>query len=73
MIGKDKYIHFIVGMIVAAFCVLILHMGFLSIIPVVIFGALKEVCDKLTYGLFDIWDFLATCLGGFVIVILQLL
>ena len=62
----DKYLHFIAGLIVAAFFHIALGMG-VCIAPVIVVGFLKEFVDEWRYGGADIADFTATLAGGAVI------
>ena len=65
-IGTDKYLHFIFGMVVAAFfCIVV---GFEPcLIPAILIGLAKEAIDYRAHGTWDLYDLFATCLGGFVI------
>lgn len=68
-IGCDKCYHFIVGLVVAAFFCITLKWSYWSIIPVAVIAALKEFCDLRLYGKYDWMDFIATCLGGLIIIL----
>lgn len=65
-IGIDKYWHFIIGMIVAAFFAIVMEMK-LCIAPVVAVAFLKEMVDGWVYNKWSWWDFAATLLGGGII------
>lgn len=62
----DKYLHFIAGLIVAAFFNIALGME-VCIAPVIVAGFIKEFIDEWRYGGADIADFAATVAGGAVI------
>lgn len=64
--GADKYLHFIVGLIIAAaFCIVFSMKA--CIVPVVVVAFLKEMIDGWRGGAWCWWDFTATMLGGAVI------
>lgn len=65
-LGADKYLHFIAGLIVAAFFHIALGME-VCIAPVIVAGFIKEFIDEWRYGGADIADFAATVAGGAVI------
>ena len=70
----DKFLHFICGFIIAA--VLTPFIGAASILVVAVIAALKEVYDYMhpDSHTADIWDWVATTLGGIVgFVIISLL
>lgn len=71
-IGSDKYLHFIVGMMVAA--VMRLHVGALAALTaVVIVMAGKEMVDHFVRKEnFDLKDTLAGVMGGIVTLILMI-
>lgn len=71
-IGSDKYLHFIVGMMVAA--VMRLHVGALAALTaVVIVMAGKEMVDHFVRKEnFDLKDALAGVIGGLVTLILMI-
>ena len=71
-IGSDKYLHFIVGMMVAA--VMRLHVGVLAALTaVVIVMAGKEMVDHFVRKEnFDLKDALAGVMGGIVTLILMI-
>ncbi len=62
----DKWLHFIAGLIIAAFFVIVLKMT-VCIVPVIFAGFIKEFFDKWTTQEWDWWDFVATCAGGLII------
>lgn len=78
LIPQDKVLHFIVGMAVAYIALLLLYffeylkpdIGLwapkeqLSILAVTIIGAGKELKDLFGEGTPDLFDFVATVLGG---------
>ena len=62
----DKLLHFIAGVLIAAFFNITLGMGF-CFWPVLFIAFGKEFFDKWTTGIWEWWDFGATCIGGAVI------
>ena len=61
----DKLYHFIAGMII--FWVASYFITY-PIISVIVIGALKEVWDRIIkHSYADVWDFLATVVGGLII------
>ena len=62
-IPQDKRLHFVAGIIIAAFFAISLDMKF-CVWPVLFFAFAKELFDSITGGEFDPKDFLATILGG---------
>lgn len=71
-IGSDKYLHFIVGMMVAA--VMRLHVGALAALTaVVMVMTAKEMVDRFVRKEnFDLKDALAGVMGGLVTLILMI-
>lgn len=71
-IGSDKYLHFIVGMMVAA--IMRLHVGTLAaLVAVTIVMAGKEYIDHFVRKEnFDLKDALAGVMGGVVMLILMI-
>ena len=71
-IGSDKYLHLIVGMMVAA--IMRLHVGALAaLIAVVIVMVVKECIDHfIRKENFDLTDALAGIMGGVVMLILMI-
>lgn len=71
-IGSDKYLHFIVGMILAA--IVRLHVGALAaLVAVVIVMVVKECIDHfIRKENFDWEDTLAGVMGGVVMLILMI-
>lgn len=71
-IGSDKYLHFIVGMMVAA--IMCLHVGALAALTAVaIVMAGKECIDHfIRKENFDLTDALAGVMGGVVMLILMI-
>lgn len=68
-IAVDKHLHIEVGMIIAAFCYIVLHLWW-CILPSICFGVLKECIDRARGGKFDWRDIIATITGGAVIQLL---
>ena len=67
-IPTDKYMHIVVGLVVAAFVALVIPTGRLwCFLPVVVIGFAKEVYDEVDYGGFDWFDLLYTLVGGLII------
>ena len=62
----DKLLHFIAGLIIAAFFGITLKMK-AAIVPVIFAGFIKEFFDKWTTEKWEWWDFAATCIGGLLI------
>ena len=71
-IPSDKKYHFAAGFTIAAFCAIALRIS-LAVVPAIFAGAFKEFFDKWTTGEWDWKDFAATCLGGILISIFQLI
>ena len=71
-IRRDRLYHFIAGLIFAAFFLIVLGVS-LCVWPVVLIGLLKELIDVLCDHGFDVWDFSATAIGGFVIQLFAIL
>ena len=65
-VAEDKFMHFICGFIIAA--VLTPFIGFYAVVVVAIIALLKEIYDYLhpESHTADIWDWVATTLGGVV-------
>lgn len=57
---------FIIGLLVAVFCLFVLKMYF-CLWPVLFIGFVKECIDSATDGNFDWVDLLATVVGGLVV------
>ena len=71
-IPLDKLLHFLAGLIIAAFFAIIFGMK-VCLIPVIIAGFAKEFLDKWVTGTWEWWDLVATCLGGLLIQLFVLL
>lgn len=69
----DKWLHFIAGVLLAAFFGIVLHMGLWCFVPVIFAGFIKEFFDQWTTGVWEWLDFLATFLGGAVIAVFFIL
>ena len=61
----DKLMHFVAGLIIAAFFNISLGMA-VCIVPAIFAGFIKEFFDLWTTNEWDWKDFLATCIGGLV-------
>ena len=68
----DKWLHFICGLIIAAFFNIVLGMK-VCIVPAIFLGFCKEFFDKWTSDQWDWWDFVATVSGGLVIQLFAIL
>ena len=71
-IPQDKKMHFVMGYIIASFFGLALGMEWV-IIPALFAGLIKEFFDKWTTDVFEVWDLVATILGGLLAQIFVLL
>ena len=71
-LSADKYLHFIVGLIVAAFFNIALGME-ACIAPAIVAGILKEVVDESNGRKADWADFVDTIAGGAVIQLIVIL
>jgi len=65
-VPKDKLLHFIAGLVIAAFAALVLGMK-ACFIPALFAGLLKEFFDLWTTDKWDWGDIVATLAGGLVI------
>lgn len=65
-VRRDRLYHFIFGMIIAAFCLVVLKM-YVCFWPVIFVAFIKEFIDLWQDGNFDWIDLLATVLGALVI------
>lgn len=68
----DKLLHFIAGLVIAAFFCITLGMK-VCIVPAIAAGFIKEFFDNWTSDQVDWWDFVATVAGGLVIQIFAIL
>lgn len=67
-IPTDKLLHFIAGILIAAFVALVIPTGRLwCVVPVVVAAFGKEVYDEIDYGGFDWVDLCYTVVGGLII------
>lgn len=71
-IAVDKHLHIEVGMMIAAFCNIVLHLRW-CIVAVIACGVLKECIDRTRGGKFDLRDMFATTIGGAVVQLFALL
>lgn len=76
-VPKDKLLHALCGMLFAlcvtrAFCAVGLgHVRLLAFLSAVLIGLAKEVYDRyIKHGRFDCYDWLATAIGGGIVVLL---
>ena len=73
-VPKDKLLHFIAGVLIAAFFAIILPTwAEWCIVPVIFLAFIKEFFDLWTTNKWEWWDFGATVIGGLVIFIFTLL
>ena len=72
-VPKEKLLHFVMGLLIAAFCALVLNWGPWCILPAIAFGALKELFDWWTTKVVEWWDFGATSIGGLIILFFVLI
>lgn len=70
-IPHDKLLHFIAGIIISLIFSVITP--YIALISAALFGIIKEIYDKISYGGFSWMDFLATSLGGLLIQIFILI
>lgn len=68
----DKLLHFIAGLVIAAFFCITLGMK-VCIVPAIAAGIIKEFFDGWTSEQMDWWDFVATVSGGLVIQVFAIL
>lgn len=71
-IPQDKKMHFVAGLIIAAFFALAPGMK-AAIVPAIAAAFIKEFFDQWTTGKWEWWDFAVTCLGGLLIQVFILL
>ena len=71
-IPQDKKMHFVAGLIIAAFFALALGMK-AAIDPAIAAASIKEFFDQWTTGKWEWRDFAATCLGGLLVQVFILL
>ena len=70
-IAVDKLLHFICGMLIAAFFVIVVPpTASFAVVFAIVIGALKELFDHYVYKGWCWYDLLATALGGLVIQIM---
>lgn len=70
-IAIDKWLHFVVGIVIAAVCFFLLDIK-ACIAPVIVAAIVKECIDEFRYGGADLADFAFTVAGGAVIQLLCL-
>ena len=71
-LAVDKHLHIEVGMMIASFCYIVLHLRW-CIVAAIACGVLKECIDRARGGKFDLRDLLATTIGGAVVQLLALI
>ena len=70
-IANDKLLHFICGMLVASFFVIVVPpTASFAFVFAIFIGALKELFDHYVYKSWCWYDLLATVLGGLIIQIM---
>ena len=73
-VSVDKWLHFIAGLLVAAFIVIAIGWpGWAGLIGAVAAGLLKEAFDWVTTKKVELWDGIATAAGGLVVLFFWLL
>ena len=65
MVSLDKQAHFLAGTTICLSFALFVS-PILGLITAIVLGAVKELWDGMGHGTKDIWDFVATALGGVV-------
>ena len=65
MVSLDKQAHFLAGTTICLSFALFVS-PVLGLITAIVLGAVKELWDGMGHGTKDIWDFVATALGGVV-------
>ena len=65
MVSLDKQAHFLAGTTICLSFALFVS-PILGLITAIVLGAVKELWDGRGHGTKDIWDFVATALGGVV-------
>ena len=65
LLGNDKLYHFVAGLIISLVFSFVFNPLY-GVILSIIAGILKEIYDYFDYGTFDIYDMLATWMGGIV-------
>ncbi|MBQ3812897.1 MAG: hypothetical protein II841_04955 [Bacteroidales bacterium] len=71
-VRRDRLYHFIAGLIIGAFCAMVLHVEW-AWWPVLIVAFIKEFIDLWQDGNFDLVDLLATVSGGLLMWLFQFL
>lgn len=76
MFGYDKKLHFLAGILIStAVCIVLpsevagISGGAVGFAAATVAGALKELRDRMGFGQVEVADFLATSLGGAVILL----
>ena len=62
--STDKYLHLIAGAAITALCALIPYFAPFALTFGVVAGVIKEIVDKISYGVFDWKDLVATVVGA---------
>jgi len=63
VVALDKQAHFLAGTTICLSFALFVS-PVLGLITAIVLGAVKELWDGMGHGTKDIWDFVATALGG---------
>ncbi len=71
-IGRDRLYCFIIGLVLAAFFAITLEVEW-ALWPVMILAFFKQFVNVWRSKGFDVYNFVATCLGGAVIWVFQLI
>ena len=69
----DQWLHFVFGLLAAAFFYIALGWGYWSVLPTIALAFAKEAIDKWITGQWDWRDIVAGCAGGIMIWLFLLL
>jgi hypothetical protein len=72
-LAKDKQLHVLAGFLTAMVFQGLTGSLWVALLASGVVGAAKEAYDSLGYGTVDLWDFVATVVGGLLFVLLILL
>jgi predicted regulator of Ras-like GTPase activity (Roadblock/LC7/MglB family) len=72
-VAKDKQLHLLAGFLVAMAAQGLTESLWVAFLSSLVVGAAKEAYDALGHGTVDLWDFVATGIGGAIFVGLLLL
>ena len=71
-IAQDKWLHFIGGFVISIVGMILFNHAPFAFLLAILVGLAKELMDDFIYGGFDFLDWLATVLGGSLILLLLL-